>query len=402
MEFLFNIVREFLNRTPVTFGDLILSLTIVGLILIAVNAYSHYLRERISDDVERKRKRKEIVENNLKPLIDATSSVIVRLMEILVYYYPEIIDDINKFDARKFNGRISEICKGGKIMNRHESSAYRLLHFFHHLKQFERETKEIPDYKLLKAIRYFTEHKIPVGLRGKLYGFKCLSTQIQDRLSSLFFEQVDGEKDVDITVSSFLSLLGKSHTLKKEFLHPLNFINVDISPLRNNQPIRADDNKWKQILALCHLSVYLIDFCQDLDNNPQWEEYRVYLVRLIKQWNQVTTNRNYLYRKNDLDTSDYIDTFHDTCFMAYPTWRRIIRFAWTRRRHKFCALRRRGKRFVGRHDRKKVDEDGVVIYSNENKSYTVDWNEDLPSLRTAIRNYLVSEKNLSSEKLIMG
>lgn len=393
MELILNTIKDFFQRSPATFAELVVSLTLVGLLLILVNAFSHYLREWITQKLNRDKEKSELVQKNLKPLLNATSGLVSRIVEIIIHYQPTTIKDIQRYDPNNLAERIKRIYNDEDTMNRHESTAYRLVLFLSLLKYFQTKTSEIVLYPLLDSLQEFTEHKIPVGLRGNLYRFKLLSTQVQERMSSLF--DFDGNpRPSDFSLSHFRELLNKSQNTQKVFKLALDYFNIHIGPLRDHETVAPTSKEWKHLLAVCHATVYLMDFFQDYDQNSQWEEYRVYLVRVIKEWNEHNAKKSYLYHIDDLRSTNYLDTYPDSVLIGFPLWRRVILFGWTKRRAKYLALRRRGKLFAKRHHKKKIVPRGVRIYTGGARPYCLPWDQELDKLYSGVMNYLTTERQI--------
>lgn len=75
---------------------------------------------------------------------------------------------------------------------------------------------------------------------------------------------------------------------------------IEPTYLENWSNIDNRDDAWLRIVTLCHLTIYLIDMFQKIDNNPKWEEYRVFLVRVLKEFNKKNSTTTYLYTDKDL------------------------------------------------------------------------------------------------------
>jgi hypothetical protein len=69
--------------------------------------------------------------------------------------------------------------------------------------------------------------------------------------------------------------------------------------------------------------IYMIDLHQDLLNSSKWEEFRLYLVSIVRAWNQATGARSvYLYSPADIGDADYRNSYARLDFKRESQWRR--------------------------------------------------------------------------------
>lgn len=77
------------------------------------------------------------------------------------------------------------------------------------------------------------------------------------------------------------------------------------------------------VLAL----IYLIDFHQDLLDSSKWEEFRIFLVSVVRGWNRASGRSDvFLYSPMDLSTPNYLDSYARLDFLKEYGWR-----AWKKR-----------------------------------------------------------------------
>ncbi len=131
-----------------------------GAALIVVNVVTHAAIDRY----EQRRRDREKVERNLKPLLRATGDLISRISEILITRNASIVAAIKDYRPGRFSDRIESLRSTN--LNRHESTAYRLVNFLAVSAYLTRQTADVSPFPLLDRIDYFVQHKIAVGLRG--------------------------------------------------------------------------------------------------------------------------------------------------------------------------------------------------------------------------------------------
>jgi hypothetical protein len=365
-----DIVNQFLQDTLLkehkTIYKFIFILIVSGVLLIIINSVTHLIIQLISEWIKIKSENRKIVNKNLPPLIKSTGSLISRMIEIICEFQKPTLYDIRIFHQKILEDRIKEIANG-EVLNRHESTAYRLIAFFAYLDIFERSTSNITGYKYLDSIQYYADNKILMGFRGKIYKSKTsLSSQVQDRISNFFWNESEERKECSININNFVSLLNDKNKLEI-FKYALNFFYVQTNQIENfNEKCSIDtnDRSWQQIMTLAHVTIYLIDLYQDFNFDPDWEVYRVYLVALIKEWNENTKQikKVHLYNIGDLDTNNYYDTFSKNIFYVIK-WYNYINILLIVKKYRIkYSLNKRGKIFKKRHYMKKITKFGVNVY----------------------------------------
>jgi hypothetical protein len=341
---------------------LFLALVLAGSVLIAVNAVSHALIEILKG----RSQRRALVTRALRPALGASERLISRMADIFVTHQERMAGIIREYDALASRDRLPTLTPIS--MNRHESTAFRLAHLLSLIQYFLRETVDTPTFPLLERANYYLEHKIRVGLRGYVYNIALMSTKVQEEIGEQFFQYAGEKNPFDLSADRFLSFLTSRRDGPDLFTALMTTLHVDTTPLVKGQDLVRAEKNWCRMLALAHLSVYLIDFFQEFENNCRWEEERVLFVRLIVQWNADSTRHRYLYEPGDLSTGNYIDTYPGRLTPPSPLMsicidgleRLRIRQA-IERFVKWTKVNLRGGRYRRRHDSKRIHGWGVSI-----------------------------------------
>ncbi|HXG53701.1 MAG TPA: hypothetical protein VNN77_20045 [candidate division Zixibacteria bacterium] len=368
--------------------ELVTVIVLAGIALIAVNVVSHALVE----NYKVRKQRRELVKRNLKPLLSATTELISRISELLIQEKKELIDAIRSYSPEILAQRIPTL--SAATMNRHESTAYRLVNFLTLAAYFGRQTADVPSFRLLDRVEYFIQNKIAVGLRGNLYGKNFLSTELQEELAESYLACNPHLRAAELSIGTFVANLKTRKYDPVLFACALSFFDVDPARARVADGISRTSDEWRHILVLAHLAIYLIDFYQELAEDPQWEEHRLYFVRLVRQWNADVPKRRYLYEPGDLDGDNYLDTFPARRTSAQSSLGlgslvpslvgcRDLCTRW----HKFVALNYRGSRFGKRHHPKAIRSWGVKIKLKDHPHY-IKWNDDLETVYESVRSYM--------------
>lgn len=367
--------------------DVATALFLAGLGLILVNLLSH----RLVASYDRRARHREQVQKNLKPLLRATGDLISRLVEILITQKKPLIDAIEHFNPQHLEQRLESEIATSADFNRHETTAYRLINFLTLAHYFGRETSEIPSFRLLDRAEYFLQHKHAVGLRGNLYHQSFLSTELQEDLATSYLECDKSARAVDLSLGMFLAQLKAGRYPLAFFEAALKVVTLVPPYTTSGDSIDRSDDSWRHTLALAHLAIYLIDFYQELAHDPQWEEHRVFFVRLVRQWNADSQKHRYLYEPGDLGTSDYLRTFPSPRTSRQSSLYALPRILGIRdaigRFRKSIALNLRGARYGRRHHPKRVRRWGVRVKTDKRR-FDVRWDTDLRSTLTAIRGWL--------------
>ena len=365
-----------------------LSIIGIGIILILVNVITNFAIERQKE----RSTRQELVRRNLKPLLRASAELISRTSEILITHNQRMMEAIDVYGDANAIDRLRNLKP--LLMNRHESTAYRLINYLAIANDFGRQTAETPSFRFLDRVEFFLGHKVPVALRGYLYGVELLSREVQEELAVSLLQNYKDARANDLSVGQFCELLKDQKYAPELFDAALRVFKVNAHLLKNDEEIDPTSKEWKHILALAQLTVYLIDLFHELGGDCQWEEHRLLLVSMIRHWNSRSIQRVYLYEPGDLSTENYLDTFPGKIVKPrlFEAW--IGRLPGIRQSRIFfsrCAkrliLNLRGSRFHRRHYVKTITGKGVKV-SGKVDDISLLWTEAFKTLHTRIRTHL--------------
>jgi len=374
------------------FLHLSISLIIVGITLIIINITTHALIESYRSRSDRR----ALVIRSLRPVENAAADLVSRLSEMLVTHQVPMQRTIAAYDpAMSLTERLPVL--NPISMNRHESTAFRLVRFLALAEEFRRDTADIASFQLIEEAEYFLDHKIPVGLKGNLYEGPLLSTELQQELGSTLL-LASNERRTD--VGHLCECLHRDEYSRLLFQSALGVFRFDVTPLADDGTIRIDDQNWRRILTLSHLGIYLIDFFHRFADNSQWEEQRLFFVRLIRMWNTIASKARYLYEPGDLTTNSYIDTFPGQLTPSGLGRNLLGKLAdllhvrrLIERRRKWIYLNLRGARFRRRHDTKRIRKWGVAIRTRDGWR-SVRWTDDLYTVLRSVRDVLKVRSSL--------
>lgn len=239
----------------------------------------------------------------------------------------------------------------------------------------------------------------------------------------------------DLTIRIFFDSLknGKERKYPLEYFQKaLDFTGCVPPYSKNWEPIDRSHRTWKHTLALAQFTIYLIDFYQEQAQDPQWEEHRVFLVKLVKQWNVDSNQKSrYMYVHGDMATKNYIDTFPSkrtsmqsaffssttfwlvvasvginawlgiACWFSMVGWSVcamtlcaslilvFLESKWSlfSRAKKYWDLNLRGSRFGRRHYPKRISSKGATIKA-AHKSHVVKLDDDLQTVHQSVMRSL--------------
>jgi hypothetical protein len=369
------------------FLHLATSLVMVGVILIAINLASHALIEKLRTRAERF----DAVAKALKPVTSSAADLVSRLSEILLTHERSMVDAIESYDPE--TAVLERMPTLTPItMNRHESTAFRLVRFLSFAEQFRRDTAEIPAFGLIEEAEYYLQHKIRVALKGNLYGSTFLSTELQEEIGVTLLPQNLTERRTD--VGQLCHVLRAHEYFRQLFRAALDGFRCDVAPLRKPSEIDRRDHNWRRILTLAQLGIYLIDFFQHFSNTSQWEEQRLFFVRLIEHWNMDANKQRYVYEPGDLSTGNYLDSYPGRITPAGAAQNMVTKVLelmgmrrWLDRRAKSIHLNSRGRRFRRRHDTKRIRKWGVEVKTRDGwRSFRV--TDDVYTLLNSLQEIL--------------
>ena len=386
-----NFVADLVQQSPgfQTFWAVFLA----AMVFVLVNTVSHAIQETIN---ERRRHRVQ-VKSELAPVLAATSDLVSRLCEILVYQRRSMISAL---EAKEHPDIL--VAPATKL-DRLQSTAYRLLRFLALSHHFQASTANIPLFSHLRHAYYFLQRKLPTSFKGGFYHASLLSKEEQEFIAA---EICDDDSLVDVeklNISRFAKLLKSQRIDIQVFDSLVKALEVDPAPIKDRQNINHNDQNWRKLLAWAHTTVYLIDFFQDLSDSPRWEEHRIVLIGMIRQWNIGETNPIYLYHRGDLQTNRYLDTYSERlCWGSFVYWfERLVPGdqdldsprngyrRWVKKR----VLNRRGKRYEATHRRKRISSRGIHLQGSD-KLHEIIYTGRLASIHEGVLHYLHAESEI--------
>ena len=375
------------------------TLLLSGTGLILVNLATHRLVARHDFRV----RQREQMDRHLKPLLRGTADLISRLVEILITQKAATVDAIRDYAPDDLDKRLTKELPTAAELNRRETTAYRLVNYLALSASFSRETSGLSPFPRLDRAEYFLQHKLAVGLRGNLYGLSFFSTELQEDMARAYLESNSDSRAVDLSAGMLLANLKSGRFPLDFFRRALDFVGIvppyaagqgsatgQVAPPNASFRVDTAAEAWKHTLCLAQFGVYLIDFYQELANDPQWEEHRVFFVELVRQWNVAANKRRYLYEPGDLKTNDYLRTFpaqrtsRQSALYGLPLFG--LRDVLSRLRTA-VVLNLRGSRFGKRHHPKVLRRWGVRIKRGR-EFFDVRWHQDPQITYEQVRKWL--------------
>ena len=302
-----------------------------------------------------------------------------------------MVESIAAFEPDSLEERVSDQLQSAADLNRHETTAYRLVNYLALSAAFTRETSGLRPFPRLDRAEYFLQHKHAVGLRGNLYHLSFFSTELQEDMAQAFLKSNSKARPVDLSAGMFLSNLKIQKYPIDFFRRGLEFVGIVPPYARSGAVLDRTSREWRHTLCLAQFGIYLIDFYQELANDPQWEEHRVFFVKLVRQWNADLPKHRYLYEPGDLESDDYLATFpakrtsRQSALYSLPSLFGL-RDVFTRLR-KAIALNVRGSRFGKRHHPKILRRWGVRIKVGDRR-FDIRWDTDLEATYSSVRSWL--------------
>jgi hypothetical protein len=383
-EFLIDVARSAGNGP----GAFVWPLILAGAALILVNILSQRIIQRLSDTA----KRREEVTHHLQPVLDAAADLVSRLSDILIAHQQTYLRIFQAYDPQSAVSRLGALRPVD--MNRHESTGFRLVYLLALAEDFRRKTAGTRTFPLLERADFYLQHKIAVALRGNLYGHQLLSTEMQQEMAAAALRSPKVKQALDFTTGDLCALMSSGAYDPQLFKAALDVLCVDTAALGADKEIDRNSEAWRHILSLAQLGVYLIDFFHDLGNNCQWEQQRVFFVKLVCEWNQASARYRYLYELGDLDTGNYLDSYPGELAprgVVYSLTGLLAEILHLRRAvgrvTKFMSLNRRGLRFRRRHHTKTIHSWGIRI-RGDGRTWELDIRKDRRTVYDDLKAYL--------------
>lgn len=373
-----------------SFGGLLLPLVLAGIALILVNTLSARFIGWWSERVGRRQE----LQRRLRPVLKAAADLVSRLSDILIAHQSTYLAMYKTYKDQDKLARFKSLRP--LEMNRFESTGFRLVNLLLLAEEFRRRTSDTPAFRKLERAEFFLQHKIPVALRGNLYGYQLIGTEAQEEIAAAALRSFNNRPGSEFSVGDLCSFMSSGTYDRELFNVAVKVFQVDTTCLQDASEIDRNAAAWLHILTLAHFGVYLIDFFQDLANNCQWEEQRLLFVKLIKEWNTGGKRHRYLYEPGDLEGTNLLDSYPGRLAprgFAFDVARRLAALLRVNRLAsriaKYLTLNRRGLKFWRRHHPKTIHSWGIKI-RGQDRVWTIKLRDDLRTVFRDVGTYLES------------
>lgn len=337
-------------------------LALAALVLL-LNVVLHAFKEIFTARYAKSRVDHQTIAYEARVLLAATEALVARLVEMLVHTGSRL----QETDWEDLI--VAPASPAG--LNRRQTTALRFLTFLVACERFRQRTADLSSPRL-DAIRFYIERKIPTSLKGNIFGQEILSGE-EARFLGRYF--TDGDAQVDST--PFTAIQRMEQELARDLFNRLGrAINVTPASLENLKESSGTGlgQAERRTLAVTHMAILLLDLHQDVAWSPHWEENRLVLCQLLRDYNKTRSKEAFLYAIGDLSTPSYISTFHMATFAnkRWPNWLRLI---FARRQ-----LRRRGRIAGESHPVKHVHAEGVNAKMPNGSAVALRWNNATAAL----------------------
>lgn len=231
------------------------------------------------------------------------------------------------------------------------STVWRLARYLAASISLEKDIAEYGHVPEISTLRFYAANKLRMALKGNLYDpdFK-LQTEGQQIVGGKVLALAP-EEDIDhLTFYHFFEGIRRDEEVREVGDACRRFLDCDLDL----------DSLPGDLLTISMACIYLIDLVQDLRPTSKWEEFRVFLVSILKARNTLSARTPvFLYSRGDLSSSNYFDTFNVLPSDRRRGWRFLVpEAARTKKRRRHRIESRQSKAF-GR----TIDETGVVRQS---------------------------------------
>ncbi len=256
---------------------------VAGLFLLGGYYYNRRL-ERIRDE-------EQTWQRVGMPVINAADELIARLFDIIVRRRELQLDgELERKQDEPFNP------------SKELSTIWRLMHFFAASTHLEQHVADERALSKIANLRFFANNKARIPLKGNLYAASFpLQTEGQQLIGSKVLSLAESREIRDVDFFQFVKSLEDDDDLYSSAEASRQLLNFEL-------PSGKLDG---QLLCVAQFCIYLIDLVQDLRPSSKWEEFRLYLVSLLRAFNQSATGKtSFLYCRGDLRGEDYLNTFN--------------------------------------------------------------------------------------------
>jgi len=259
------------------------SALVAGLFLLGGFYYTRQL--------DRKREEEKAWQRIGMPVINAADDLVARIFDLIVR--GRSVD----FEA-PLPTQVSTVFDPPRSL----STVWRLMHLFAASSYLEQHAADDSPRSKTALLRHYANNKARIPLKGNVYrSAKRLQTEGQQLIGSKTLSLAETREIRDVDFYRFLQRLGEDTELQQsaDACRGLLAFSTDLT------------NVSPQLLAVAHFTIHLIDMVQDLRPSGKWEEFRLFLVLMLRSHNRRSAGRaSYLYQRGDLDGPDYLATYN--------------------------------------------------------------------------------------------
>lgn len=190
------------------------------------------------------------------------------------------------------------------------TTTFRLIKFFAGVTYLQRQLPNSGDVMRLRQADLYVSNKVRMALKGNITGSTLkLPTETQQCIGAKFLESVPGNSPHEFDFYRFITTL-RTDSEARAIAELASAVLAFEGNIQDPTP---------ELISLVVAVIYLIDFHQDLLSSSKWEEFRLLLVSVVREWNTSPTNRRviYLYSHADLATKNYFDSYARLDFLNH-------------------------------------------------------------------------------------
>jgi hypothetical protein len=272
----------------------------------AVMLIGQLVLSRLTRSDEKEKDEEKAWTDTVMPVQEACDDLVARFFDMIARQRSL---DFAGFDAKQLAGR-NVLADPPKTL----TTVFRVVKVLVGISYLQKKIAIHGDYSRLRQADLYVSNKVRMALKGNVSGSKLgLATETQQAIGSKFLEAAKVESPHELDFFRFIKALrtdDEACELANLVARALSF-DADFSKVQPDQVSFA--------LAL----IYMIDLHQDLLNSSKWEEFRLYLVSVVRAWNSATGARSvYLYSPKDVSGTDYRDSYARLDFKREMDWRR--------------------------------------------------------------------------------
>jgi len=311
-----------------------------AIIAAVVTMIGQFVLTRLSRTQEREKDEEKAWTDAVMPAQEAADDVVARFFDILVRK--------RAFSVAGFDS--AALAKGDvlKKPTLELTTVFRLVKFLASVTYLQRKLPVSGDVMKLRQADLYVSNKVRMALKGNIAGSTLkLPTETQQCIGAKFLEITPNHSPHELDFYQFVKSL-RTDTEACELANTAASVLAFGNDLTELKP--------EQVAFVIGL-IYLIDFHQDLLNSSKWEEFRVFLVSVVRGWNRSSGRSDvFLYSPRDLSTNNYIDSYARLDFLKeHPL----------KRKWRLKMRQNRGRKLTSNGLRKKKGEQTVELRHTE-------------------------------------